>query len=74
MNEKTYTEEDIGKQVRTAIEGVEYYDTIVGRWMPDQQFVVGPRLKLAHMFARFSMVPPMLATSDAIRESMEEQA
>ena len=70
MNQEVYTESDIGAQVRTTIEGVEYIDTIVGVWMPDQQFVIGPRLKCAHMFARFSMVPGMTATSDAIQESM----
>jgi len=70
----TYNDTDIGTQVLTTIEGIEYHDTIVGIWMPDQQYVIGPRLKCAHMFARFSMIPPMEATSNAIQESMGDGA
>ena len=69
-----YKSEDIGKMVEVTIEGVNYMDEIIGVWLPDNQYVIGARLQIAHIFARFSMVPPMLATSDAIRESMEEQA
>ena len=74
VSDYQYKPEDIGTMIEVTIEGVTYMDEIIGVWLPDNQYVIGPRLKCAHIFARFSMVPPMLATSDARRESMEEQA
>lgn len=61
---------DVDRQVATLIEGVLYYDTVVEEFMPDGQIVWGPRLKLAHMFARFSMIPAMEACSENMRSKM----
>ena len=69
-----YRESDIGSMKTVVVEGIEYMDEIIGVWLPDNQYVIGPRLKCAHLFARFSMVPAMLATSDAIKDSMEGNA
>ena len=67
MSEK-YTEDDIGTTQEVIIEGVSFMDTIVGVFLPDGQYVIGPRLKCAHLFARFSMVPAMEQVSEEIQK------
>ena len=69
-----YTEEDIGKRVRVIVENIAYEDIVVEVILPDGQAVIGPRLKCAHLFARFSMVPPMEYESERLRQEMEENA
>ena len=67
MSEK-YTENDIGTTQEVIIEGVSFMDTIVGVFLPDGQYVIGPRLKCAHLFARFSMVTAMEQVSQEIQK------
>ena len=61
-----YTEEDIGKITETVIENVLVVDEIVKRCLPmTGQPIIGPRLKLAHLFARCTMIPAMEEASEA---------
>ena len=73
MNDETiYTDEDLGKHVETIIEGIRYYDEIIECYLPDGQRIVGPRLKCAHLFARYSMIPHMEAVSEATQKSFRD--
>ena len=68
MNEKIYTEEDIGTEVRSVIEGIEHYDEVIEVWLPNGYRIIGPSLKCGHIFARFTMIPTMLEASEKIQE------
>ena len=70
---KEYTEEDIDEVVETVIEGVKYIDTIVGVFLPDGQYIIGPRLKCAHLFARFSMIPSMEQCSEEVQKMIGDE-
>lgn len=68
---KVWTDEDIGEEVEITIEGIRYYDTIIGMWLPDGQRIIGPKLKCGHIFARFTMLPTMLAASESTKEMLD---
>ena len=68
---KKYTKADIGSEVEHTIDGVSYFDVIVGIFMPDGQFVIGPQIVCAHIFARYSMVPDMLRCSEETEKMRE---
>jgi len=74
MSEVAYTDDDIGTEVSTVIEGIQYFDTVIECWLPDGQRIVGPRLKCAHLFARFSMIPQMEMVSEAVATHQDEGA
>jgi len=57
-------DEMIGETVEHTIEGVLVRDVVVKRYLPDGTAVVGPRLTLAHIFARWTMIPAMDQTSE----------
>ena len=61
---KVWTDEDIGEEVEITIEGIRYFDTVIEMWLPDGQRIIGPQLKCGHIFARFTMLPAMLAASE----------
>lgn len=68
---KVWTEEDIGEEVEITIEGIRYYDTIIEMWLPDGQRIIGPQLKCGHIFARFTMLPAMLAASENTKKMLD---
>ena len=63
---------DIGKSVVVFIEGIKYEDTIVKVCLPDGQIIIGPSLKCAQIFARFTMLPDMMRVSDMMIERMNK--
>jgi len=71
VNGDQYTERDIGNEVFIIHEGVAYYDTVVCVTLPDGQTIIGPRLTCGHLFARFTMLPQMMAHSDATDEAID---
>lgn len=73
--ERIYTKKDIGTEVRSVIEGVEMFDEIIAVWLPNGQQIIGPTLKCAHIFARFSMIPAMMEVNERMashRNNMED--
>lgn len=70
MNEeqRIYTEEDIGTEVLSVIEGIQHYDEVIEVWLPNGQRIIGPSLKCGHLFARFTMIPAMLEASVRLQE------
>ena len=72
MNGDQYTERDIDTEVFIVHEGVGYYDTIVRVTLPDGQTIIGPRLTCGHLFARFTMLPQMMAHSDATDAAIDD--
>jgi hypothetical protein len=68
---KVWTDEDIGEEVEITIEGIRYYDTIIGMWLPDGQRIIGPQLQCGHIFARFTMLPAMLEASESTKEMLD---
>jgi len=67
-----YTEEDIGTEVRSVIEGVEMFDEVIAVWLPNRKRIIGPTLKCAHIFARFSMIPAMLEVNERMESHMND--
>jgi hypothetical protein len=67
-----YTDDDIGREVKVIVENICYTDVVVEVYLPDGQRVIGPRLKCAHLFARFSMIPAMEAHSEVIQKAQED--
>ncbi len=68
MSNKEYTEDDIGKRVSIIHEGVKYQDTILKITLPDGQEIIGPMLTCGHLFARFTMLPDMMISSERTKE------
>ena len=66
--QKIYTEEDIGTEVLSVIEGIQHYDEVIAVWLPNGQRIIGPSLKCGHLFARFTMIPAMLQASERLQE------
>lgn len=66
--QKIYTEEDIGTEVLSVIEGISHYDEVIEVWLPNGQRIIGPSLKCGHLFARFTMIPAMLEANERMRE------
>ena len=66
-----YTESDVGSEVFIVHEGVGYYDVIVRVNLPDGQVIIGPRLTCGHLFARFTMLQPMLDFSNQVDDAIE---
>ena len=66
--QKIYTEEDIGTEVLSVIEGIQHYDEVIEVWLPNGQKIIGPSLKCGHLFARFTMIPAMLEASMRLQE------
>lgn len=71
MAERIWNEKDIGEETLITIEGIQYYDTVIEMYLPDGQKIIGPSLKCAHIFARFSMMPDMLRASDATKKAIQ---
>ena len=67
-----YTERDIDTEVFIIHEGVGYYDKVVRVTLPDGQTIIGPELTCAHLFARFTMKPQMMAHSDAVDAAIDD--
>jgi hypothetical protein len=65
----TYTENDVGRLVRVVIEGVAFDSPVIEVTLPDGQVVYGPVVSIAHIFARYTMVESLMATSEHIRKS-----
>lgn len=72
LENKVYTEEDIGTEVRSVIEGVEMYDEVIAVWLPNGKRIIGPCLKCAHIFARFSMIPAMMEVNERMESHMNK--
>jgi hypothetical protein len=69
-----YTEDDVGKEVEIVIEGVTVIDTVDVTYKPDATPIYGQQLSLCHIFARFSMLEPMLAWNGIIQEAQKDGA
>ena len=67
-----WTDDDIDNEIEIVIEGVKMRDEIIEAWLPDGQRIIGPKLKCAHIFARFSMLPAMYAASEATRDALRQ--
>jgi len=70
--EKGYTEEQIGEEVEIFIEGVKVFDEVIQITLPSGNKLIGPSLSIAHIFARYTMVPPMIAASEATEEMLKQ--
>jgi len=67
-----YTEEDIGEEIEIEIESVKVWDQVIELMLPNGTTIIGPSLTCGHIFARFTMLPAMIAASDATRKQMED--
>jgi len=67
-----YTEEDIGESVEIEIEGVKVWDYVIDMMLPNGTTIIGPSLTCGHIFARFTMLPAMIESSDATKKHMED--
>lgn len=77
-SEKTWVMEPVpwedllGQEIYIKIHDVEVRDTVVKRYLPDGQVIYGPKLTLAHIFARWTMIPAMDEVSDATERAMKK--
>mgnify|MGYP003663444213 FL=1 len=69
-----YNEDDVGKEVEIVIEGVVVIDTVGVTYKPDGTPIYGPQLSLCHIFARFSMLEPLMAWNGVIEEAQKDGA
>ena len=70
--EKGYTEDQVGEEVEIFIEGVKVFDEVIQVTLPSGNKLIGPSLSIAHIFARYTMVPPMIAASEATEEMLRQ--
>jgi len=68
---KEWKEEDIGDEVLIEIGGISLFDDIIEIMLPNGRIVIGPSLQLAHIFARWTMVPQMIEVSEATRRAFD---
>ena len=62
----------VGEEIFHKIDNVEVRDVVVKRYLPDGQVIYGPKLTLAHIFARWTMIPAMDEVSDATERAMKK--
>lgn len=62
----------LGEEITHKIDDVEVRDIVVMRYLPDGQAIYGPKLTLAHIFARWTMIPSMDEVSDATERAMKK--
>lgn len=67
-----FTEEDIGTEVLNIIDGVAVRDVVEKKMLPNGVWIIGPRLTLGHIFARFTMLPSMDQVSDATEKHFKD--
>ena len=67
-----YTEEQIGDEVEIIIEGVKVFDEVIQITLPTGGKLIGPSLSVAHIFARYTMLPQMFAASEATEEMLRQ--
>ena len=63
-----YTDDMIGEEVEINIDGVRFMDIVVETWLPNMQRLVGPQMICAHIFARYSMIPDKMRTSELVEK------
>ena len=62
----------VGEEIFHKIDNVEVRDVVAKRYLPDGQVIYGPKLTLAHIFARWTMIPAMDEVSDATERAMKK--
>ena len=72
MENGYYTVEDIGTEVEVVIEKVRLYSEVISVMTPDGKTLIGPEVSLAHIFARYTMIPGMIAASEATKEAFRQ--
>ena len=70
--EDGYTEEHLGLEVEIVIEGVKLIDEVIKVTLPSGKLLIGPSLSVAHIFARYTMMPGMLAASEATEKMFRQ--
>ena len=72
MGTEGYTEEQIGDEVEIFIEGVKVFDEVIQITLPTGNKLIGPSLSIAHIFARYTMIPSMIAASEATEDMLRQ--
>lgn len=70
--EEGYTKEQIGDEVEIFIEGVKVFDEVIQITLPTGNKLIGPSLSIAHIFARYTMIPSMIAASEATEDMLRQ--
>lgn len=72
FRDEVFTEEHIGLNVITLIDGVAVRDVVEKKMLPNGVYIIGPRLTLGHIFARWTMLPSMDEVSEATEKLFKE--
>tara|TARA_B100000214_G_scaffold119364_2_gene84377 strand:- start:3066 stop:3302 length:237 start_codon:yes stop_codon:yes gene_type:complete len=72
MSDKTYTADDIGKEVTLNIDGVALQDVVVEVALPGRGSIIGPTFVCAHIFARLTMMASMMQASEHANKERDD--
>tara|TARA_Y100001973_G_scaffold106197_1_gene182622 strand:- start:5001 stop:5237 length:237 start_codon:yes stop_codon:yes gene_type:complete len=72
MSDKTYTADDLGKEVTLNIDGVALQDVVVEVALPGRGSIIGPTFVCAHIFARLTMMASMMQASEHANKERDD--